>query len=129
MTEARSWLAFAREDLALAEAALEKGIFNQVCFHAQQGVEKALKGFLRSRQRSIPRTHALGELVALCRGLDDSFHRLEDTCVKLDRYYIPTRYPDALPGMVPEGLPTRQDAEEAVALLREALKWIEVKLR
>ena len=46
----------------------------------------------------------------------------------LDGYYIPTRYPEALPGMGPEGLPTRQDAEEAVAFLREALDWIEGKI-
>ena len=33
------WLQFAREDFILAESALEKEVFNQVCFHAQQGVE------------------------------------------------------------------------------------------
>ena len=128
MTEAHNWLAFAREDLVLAEAALEKGIFNQVCFHAQQGVEKALKAFLRSRQRSVPRTHALSELLALCRVLEQRAGELESICEQLDRYYLPTRYPDALPGMGPEGLPTRQDAEEAVELLRQAMGWIETKL-
>ena len=129
MTEPHRWLDFAREDLVLAEVALEKDIFNQACFHAQQGVEKALKGFLRSRQRSVPRTHALSELLAICQGLDNSFRRLEQTCVKLDQYYIPTRYPDALPGMAPEGLPTREDAEGVVTLLREALHWVGGKVR
>ena len=43
--------------------------------------------------------------------------------------YIPTRYPEALPGMTPEGLPTRQDAEEAVAFLRQALDWIEERVK
>ena len=38
------WLAFAREDLRMAELALSESIFNQVCFHAQQCVEKAIKG-------------------------------------------------------------------------------------
>ena len=32
------WLVFAREDLCMAELALAEGIFNQVCFHAQQCV-------------------------------------------------------------------------------------------
>jgi hypothetical protein len=36
--------------------------------------------------------------------------------------------PDALPGIAPEGLPTRRDAEEAVALLRDALGWIEGRI-
>jgi len=34
----------------------------------------------------------------------------------MDQYYIPTRYPDALPGSFPEGLPGKEDAEEAVLL-------------
>jgi HEPN domain-containing protein len=128
MNEPRKWLEFAHEDLRLAEMALGEGITNQTCFHAQQGIEKALKSFLRHHQRSVPKTHVLRELLRLCRRLDGSFEALRDTCIRLDRYYIPTRYPDALPGIAPEGLPTRHDAEEAVALLRQALSWIEAKL-
>lgn len=129
MNESRKWMAFAHEDLVVAEAALKEGIHNQTCFHAQQGVEKALKGFLRHRQRSVPQVHGLRELLAACQKFDGSFGMLRETCVKLERYYIPTRYPDALPGMASEeGLPTRQDAEEAVALLRQALSWVEAKL-
>lgn len=124
MTEPRRRLEFAREDLVLAEAALEKIIYNQVCFHAQQGVEKTPKGFLRAHQRSVPKTHILSELLSLCRGIDGSFSRLEETGLKLDRYYIPTRYPDALPGAASEGLPARRDAEEAVELVRDALEWV-----
>ncbi len=107
---------------------LEKGISNQACFHAQQGVEKALKGFLRSRQRSVPRTHALTELLSIARTVDESFQRLEDSCIKLDQFYIPTRYPDALPGIGSEGLPTLSDAESAVEALRDSLNWIESKM-
>lgn len=33
MTAPRRWLEFANEDLILAEAALEKDIPNQACFH------------------------------------------------------------------------------------------------
>jgi HEPN domain-containing protein len=40
----------------------------------------------------------------------------------LDDYYIPTRYPDALPGVLPEGLPERTDAEDAVRLARDLLE-------
>jgi len=40
---------------------------------------------------------------------------------RLDRFYIPTRYPDALPGMLAEGLPGQQDAQEALDLARRTL--------
>jgi HEPN domain-containing protein len=45
------WLSFARQDLRVAELALSEDIFNQVCFHAQQCVEKAIKGWLEQQGR------------------------------------------------------------------------------
>jgi len=33
----------------------------------------------------------------------------------LDRYYIPTRYPDAVPGSLATGMPNQADAEEALS--------------
>lgn len=128
MTEPHKWFEFAREDLAMARIALKQGISNQACFHAQQGVEKALKGFLRSRQRSVPKTHALEELLKFCKELDHGFTKLNECCVILDRYYIPTRYPDALPGSSSQGLPTERDAEKAVKLLQQTLSWIQEKM-
>ncbi len=124
MTEPHEWLGFARDDLSMAESGIEKMIFNQACFHAQQGVEKALKGYLRSRGDSIPKTHSLNELLTLCRRLDDGFAELERDCERLDRYYIPTRYPDASPGLGPGGSPTSEEAREAVVLLKQILDWI-----
>jgi HEPN domain-containing protein len=41
---AEQWLAFAHQDLRMAEMALAEGIYNQTCFHAQQCVEKVIKG-------------------------------------------------------------------------------------
>ena len=128
MTELRRWLEFSQEDLVAAETMLEKGIYNLACFHSQQGIEKGLKGFLCSRKKAISRTHALVELVAHCLAFDKDFSALEETCRKLDPYYIPTRYPDALPGAGPESLPDREEAEEAVTLLRNGLQWIKRKM-
>jgi len=39
---AERWLAFAQEDLRVAEVVLAEAVFNQVCFHSQQCVEKAI---------------------------------------------------------------------------------------
>jgi len=120
MSEAiNRWLAFAREDLRMAELALAESIFNQVCFHAQQCVEKAIKGWLEQQGQAPPRTHRMADLLALLPY--DLMGELSDELRLLDRFYIPTRYPDALPGMLPGGMPTQRDAEEALDLARSAL--------
>ena len=48
------WLMFARQDMRMAELAPSEGIFNQACFHAQQCVEKAIKGWLEWQGTSHP---------------------------------------------------------------------------
>jgi HEPN domain-containing protein len=44
--------------------------------------------------------------------------------VNLALLYIPTRYPDALPGTLPEAMSTQKDAEEALNLAHETLEVI-----
>jgi len=62
---ARRWLAFAREDLRMAELALAEGIHNQVCFHAQQCSEKGIKAWPQEQGLDVPRTHRMADLLAL----------------------------------------------------------------
>ena len=117
------WLVFAREDLRMAELALADGIFNQACFHAQQCVEKAIKGWLEQQGRVPPRTHRMADLLPLLP--PDLMGGLNDALRLLDRFYIPTRYPDALPGMLPGGMPGQHDAKEALDLARRTLQRVE----
>lgn len=114
------WLVFAREDLQVAEIVFNAGIYNQVCFHAQQCVEKALKGALVRQGHIPPRTHSVTDLLSLFP--QDWLVDLRDDLVVLDDYYIPTRYPDALPGMLPDSLPGKSEAEEALSLARALLE-------
>ena len=119
MSEYERWLQFAREDLYMAELAIQAEIPNQVCFHAQQCVEKAVKGLLVNQGRPLPRTHRLGDLLPL---LDPNpLVQLALDIQLLDRFYIPTRYPDVLPGMLPEGLPSETDAREALIVAQQVM--------
>ena len=119
---AERWLTFAREDVRMAELALEDGIYNQTCFHSQQCVEKTLKGALAYHQgETLPRTHSIADLIRLLPA--DWFGDLRaDLLETMDDYYLPTRYPDALPGTLPEGLPGKAEAEEALDLARRTLE-------
>lgn len=121
--ESERWLQFAREDLQVAELAFEASIYNQACFHSQQCAEKAIKGLLLLQGKTPPRTHSLGDLLTL---LDPNPFTTSLYIQLLDRFYIPTRYPDALPGSLQEDLPTHEDAMEALVVTRQILETIAV---
>jgi len=40
----------------------------------------------------------------------------------MDAFYLPSRYPDALPGSLPDGNPTAAQAREALRLARKTLE-------
>ena len=121
--EATRWLDFAQEDLRMAELAMGEGLWNQVCFHAQQCAEKAAKALIAARGLVPPRTHKLADLLFILG--EEIFPWLADDLRSLDRFYIPTRYPDALPGSLPSGLPLEKDAQEALAVARKVIESIE----
>ncbi|HJP31063.1 MAG TPA: HEPN domain-containing protein [Candidatus Latescibacteria bacterium] len=61
---AGDWLDQARSDLALARAPLPEGaIYEDLCYHAQQAAEKALKAIYRYRESEFRYTHDIGELI------------------------------------------------------------------
>lgn len=120
MNESERWLAFAQEDLQMADLAMSEALYNQVCFHAQQCAEKAVKALLVHQGKAPPRTHRLGDLLSL---LDPNpLAPIVFEVQLLDRFYIPTRYPDAMPGSLPEGLPDLHDAGQALDLARQTLE-------
>ncbi len=119
---AERWLAFSDEDLRMAELAMEDGLWNQVCFHSHQSAEKSWKSLIAGRGENTPRTHSLTDLMTLLGGrVQES---LEDGLRSLEGFYIPTRYPDAVPGSLPEGLPEEEDAWTAFAAARKVSRVV-----
>jgi HEPN domain-containing protein len=121
-SQSERWLAFAHEDLRMAELAMGEALYNQVCLHCQQCTEKAIKGLLVHQEQVPPRTHRMADLLTL---LDPNpLIPLALSVQLLDRFYIPTRYPTALPGDLPEGLPDAADAQEALDVARQTIEII-----
>jgi HEPN domain-containing protein len=59
------WLVHAKGDLAIAMAPHPKGAFYEdLCFHAQQAAEKALKAIYQHNEWAFRYTHDLGELIS-----------------------------------------------------------------
>lgn len=119
---AERWLAFADEDLRMAQLALDERLWNQACFHSHQGAEKSRKALVAERGGSTPRTHRLTDLMSLLGGRIQE--DLENELRSLEGFYISTRYPDAVPGSLPEGLPEEEDAREAFSAARKVSKVV-----
>lgn len=107
------WIFLAESDLKAARIVLQEEIYHTACFHAQQAIEKSLKAILRHRQKIVPKTHSLAKLAHEVEK-SGNIALNENDLIFVDQFYIPTRYPDTLPGSLPEGLPTKKDAEKAI---------------
>jgi len=49
-------------------------------------------------------------------------------CLDLNIFFNPVRYPDAEPGVLPEGFPTREQAEAALDKSREVIAFVRGRL-
>ncbi len=103
------WLNAAKDDLRLIERILSDEQLTQLAaFHAQQAIEKSLKGRLEAFSKPIPKTHSLNRLFdlnAIVVNDEDA-----DFINMLDELYIEARYPGEL-GLLPNGKPSIKDAE------------------
>lgn len=116
--EAGRWLAQAESDLAFAEVGVREGFFAQACFICQQAGEKALKALHYRRGARLVLGHSLVELLNDLLSEHPALVELGDAARQLDQYYIPTRYPNGLPGGVPAEAFTQRQAREAVDYAR-----------
>ena len=120
--EALRWLRQAEEDPADARSALERGRYHLACFLAQQSAGKALKGFLLGQGAESVWGHSVAELADACARLDPSFAGTRPQGAYLDRFYLPTRYPDALPGAIPAEAFDEEDARKALGRAEDFLR-------
>jgi HEPN domain-containing protein len=116
MTEAARWLEQARRDLDDARYAAAGARWNLACFLAQQAAEKALKAYHYARGAEAVWGHSVAELCQEAAAHDGAFADLAGEAAALDQYYIPTRYPNGLPGGIPADAYNRADGDRALAL-------------
>jgi HEPN domain-containing protein len=111
--ESGRWLNTARDDLRAARQLLAGDLFAHAAFACQQAAEKAVKA-VHFYFDSDPWGHSI---LRLLQALDaDIMQDLFEQAKSLDKFYIPTRYPDALPGLIPSEAYTRLEAEQAVGM-------------
>ncbi len=119
---AHPWVESALRSLDAAEILYGAERWPQTCFHAQHCAELLLKAAIVHRGVVPPRVHGIMELLShLDPSHQEALELLASGLQDLDRYYAPTRYPDAVVG----SLPSKQEATEALAVAREVAAVID----
>jgi HEPN domain-containing protein/predicted nucleotidyltransferase len=121
VAEAERWLAQSQYELNVARHSSEGGFYAATCFYTHQAAEKALKAYLYATGERRVTGHSVHELVQQCAIQNEAFREILPRISKLDRFYIQTRYPNALPGGVPAESFDQEDADFALAGAAEAL--------
>ncbi len=124
--EFNRWIESAKRTLESARHDLEVGDYNWTCFKAHQAAEKALKALLWGL--GAPRTgHMLPMLLNYIReelGLEPP-RDITEACMRLNKMYTPTRYPDVWPEGIPEDFYSESEAREAIDLAKRVIEWVE----
>jgi len=113
------WLAHAESDLNLARLAKdhEEILPEQVCFHAQQAAEKALKAVLLDRKIEFPLIHDIEELLEIATQGGLLVPPDVADAGMLTPYAVEARYP----GSEEEITPSQVD--EAIRLAEDIVAW------
>ena len=99
----RVWLQAAGEDCLMAQKAMEIELYQQVCFHSQQCVEKGMKAVILEKGNKLRKMH---DLLELSKDIECFSLQLPASIEELDflnRVYH-SRYPPDI-GLLPHGQP------------------------
>lgn len=117
----KQWFIKADNDLKTAKDELntDAPATDTVCFHAQQCVEKYLKGFLAFHDQEIKKTHNLTVILMDCIHVNTSFAELSAKQVDiLTPHATVLRYPDDF------YLPPVEEAQHAVQLSEDVKQFV-----
>ncbi len=117
---AKDWLKQAERDLEHAKKDLIGEYYEWSCFSAQQAAEKALKAVYQDTNR-VAWGHSVRGLLV---NLKDSFEissALMEAAKVLDKFYIPTRYPNGFDVGAPTDYFTEREAKEAIEYASEII--------
>ena len=122
--EAGRWMKQAERDLDDARYADKGKRYNLACFLSQQAGEKAVKAYLYFQGNEEVWGHSVAELCADAEKYDADFGKLKRKGGALDKYYIPTRYPNGLPGGIPADVYRKEDSSQAITLAAEVIEIV-----
>ena len=121
----KKWIQKAENDLKTGkdEFMTNEPATDTICFHMQQCVEKYLKAFLIFHNKEVRKTHDIGELLILCKEIDNTFKELIDLkSHELTDYAVEIRYPDEFYS------PSIKEAESTIKIAEKVKVFVIKKL-
>jgi HEPN domain-containing protein len=102
----------------------KEGIYlEDLCFHAQQAAEKAIKALLIKHSVKFPYVHDIVELLTV---LEKAGHKIPKPVKQaggLTRFAVFTRYPG-----IAEAI-SEDEYAEALTIAAEVIRWVESRLK
>jgi len=98
----------------------EDQMYDIICFHATQAVEKLLKSFIISNGKTVEKIHDLDVLQKSAMEIDSSFSDIKNACVLLNTFVPNIKYDDDDPI-------TKQDMEKIIISLENVCNFPPIK--
>jgi HEPN domain-containing protein len=91
----RKWIEKAEKDFLVAQREVKEAqpVFDAVCFHCQQCVEKYLKALLQEKEIYFEKTHDIGVLMDKCKDFIIISDEMQKKLFYLSSYAVEVRYP------------------------------------
>ena len=123
MERYESWINRAKSSYELSKAAISDDIyFEDLCYQAQQAVEKALKGLLIYFGVEPEFTHNIGILLNELGSHTEVTDSLKEA-IELTNYAVQTRYPGEYDEI------TKEEYLKAIKTAKNCLDWVETKIK
>lgn len=124
MQRTQDWLKEAQAELRAARDLYKGEHWSWCCFTCQQAAEKALKAICE-HFRTPQVGHNLNVLLEALEATTALPETVKRACARLNRYYIPTRYPNAFDRGAPAEQFFEPDARLALEDAEEVCKFAE----
>jgi HEPN domain-containing protein len=96
--------------------------YEDLCYQAQQAVEKAIKGLLIYYNVEPQFTHNIGVLLEEVEVYVNISDEIKEA-IKLTKYAVQTRYPGEYDDV------TKEEYEDAIKIAKKCLDWVEEKAK
>jgi HEPN domain-containing protein len=123
MDRHESWIERAKSSYELSKAIISDLIYYEdLCYQAQQAVEKSLKGLLIYYGVEPDFTHNIGILLNALTNYTEIPDDIKET-IKVTKYAVQTRYPGEYDDI------TKNEYEESIKIAKMCLDWVTQKIK